>query len=221
MPTCHAPPAVPVIARVADFCRVRSVTYCHNAGAYYYYLTEANKTYEQTLLDVYAYAQQSGIPYRGVLLDSWWYFKGVGDGVKNWTAMPSIFPNGIRAVQEGALRHLVVPTRGACACGWLVGTGTRPRVHALVMCDAIGACMSVFVHECVRVFVRCACLGRDNGSGVQLPAGRLQHTTGTGPATPAMPLPMAVTTSSMWMHPSRPRVARWRCPWSSASGRTC
>ena len=26
-------------------------------------------------MDVYNYAQAQGIPYRGVLLDSWWYFK--------------------------------------------------------------------------------------------------------------------------------------------------
>ena len=31
-------------------------------------------------------------------LDSWWYFKGEHDGVKNWTAMPSIFPHGIEEV---------------------------------------------------------------------------------------------------------------------------
>lgn len=31
-------------------------------------------------------------------IDSWWYFKGPNDGVKNWTAMPSAFPNGIEAV---------------------------------------------------------------------------------------------------------------------------
>ena len=37
---------------------------CLRAGAYYYYLTEANKTYEQTMLDVKAYADQNKIPYR-------------------------------------------------------------------------------------------------------------------------------------------------------------
>ena len=31
-------------------------------------------------------------------LDSWWYYKGPGDGVKNWTAMPTVFPNGIDTV---------------------------------------------------------------------------------------------------------------------------
>ena len=28
-------------------------------------------------------------------MDSWWYFKGLADGVKNYTAQPSVFPNGL------------------------------------------------------------------------------------------------------------------------------
>lgn len=31
-------------------------------------------------------------------IDSWWYFRGYSGGVKNWTAMPNVFPNGIEAV---------------------------------------------------------------------------------------------------------------------------
>ena len=72
--------------------------YSTDNGAYYYYLTEENKTYEDTMIDVKKYADKVGIPYRQWLMDSWWYFKGTGDGVKNWTAMPSIFPNGIHYV---------------------------------------------------------------------------------------------------------------------------
>ena len=45
-------------------------------GAYYYYQTEANRTYLQTLLDVHAYSKQQQIPYRHALHDSWWYYKG-------------------------------------------------------------------------------------------------------------------------------------------------
>jgi hypothetical protein len=56
-------------------------------GAYYYY-NFGNATAQDVLLNVSAYAQAEGIPYRGVLLDSWWYWKGTGGGVKNWTAMP-------------------------------------------------------------------------------------------------------------------------------------
>lgn len=64
----------------------------------YYYNTETGKDYEQTLKDVWAYAAQEGIPYRNILLDSWWYYKGVNDGVKEWLPMPSIFPDGMTAV---------------------------------------------------------------------------------------------------------------------------
>ena len=33
-------------------------------GAYYYYLTESGKTYQQTLFDVKTYADKMNIPYR-------------------------------------------------------------------------------------------------------------------------------------------------------------
>lgn len=68
--------------------------------AYYYYLTEAGKNYEDTLLDVYNDAQIRQIPYRMILLDSWWYEKGRMGGVRNWTAMPQIFPNGLQYLFE-------------------------------------------------------------------------------------------------------------------------
>ena len=45
-------------------------------------------------------ADEKGIPFQYVQLDSWWYFKGKYGGVKNWTAMPSIFPNGIESMQK-------------------------------------------------------------------------------------------------------------------------
>jgi len=69
--------------------------YSTDNGAYYYYYTEPNKTYEDTILDIHAYAAEAGIPYRHWLADSWWYYKGTGDGVKNWTGMGSIFPHGL------------------------------------------------------------------------------------------------------------------------------
>ena len=31
------------------------------------------KTFEETIVDVYEYAKRVGLPYRSVLLDSWWY----------------------------------------------------------------------------------------------------------------------------------------------------
>jgi len=74
--------------------------YSTDNGAFYYYNMEPNQNYETTMLDVAAYARDEKIPYKYWLADSWWYFKGVGDGVKNWTAMPSIFPHGLEYVWE-------------------------------------------------------------------------------------------------------------------------
>lgn len=48
------------------------------------------------MLDVVQYAKTQDIPYGYLQYDSWWYYKGIGDGVKNWTAMPSVFPNGAK-----------------------------------------------------------------------------------------------------------------------------
>ena len=48
----------------------------------------------QTLIDVKKYAESVGIPYKYILLDSWWYYQGVGGGVTNWIGRPDVFPNG-------------------------------------------------------------------------------------------------------------------------------
>ena len=69
-------------------------------GAYYYYNTEPSKNYEQTLYDVKDYAEAQKIPYRYVLLDSWWYFQGHGGGVNVWDARPDVFPDGLAAFQQ-------------------------------------------------------------------------------------------------------------------------
>eukprot|EP01060_Flectonema_neradi_P022193 TRINITY_DN3046_c2_g1_i1.p1 TRINITY_DN3046_c2_g1~~TRINITY_DN3046_c2_g1_i1.p1 ORF type:complete len:565 (+),score=113.29 TRINITY_DN3046_c2_g1_i1:50-1696(+) len=72
--------------------------YSTDNGAYYYYNTEPNKNYQQTLIDIKAYTEEANIPIHHWLMDSWWYYKGKQNGVKNWTAMPSIFPDGIDTV---------------------------------------------------------------------------------------------------------------------------
>jgi len=66
----------------SDFTNTHLI-YNTDHGAYYYYETGAFLNYSQALDAVYEYSVQVGIPYRGVLLDSWWYFKGTGGGVKN------------------------------------------------------------------------------------------------------------------------------------------
>lgn len=80
-------------------------------GAYYYYNTVPGLNYEETMISVKKYADEVGLPYRYVLLDSWWYFKGEDGGVTNWTARPDIFPNGIEAVYKST--------------GWLVQAHNR------------------------------------------------------------------------------------------------
>jgi hypothetical protein len=79
--------------------------YSTDNGAYYYYQTEGHtpgkrisqqqddgkwsgpgQDYQQTLIDVKTYSDTEKIPYKYVLLDSWWYYQGVGGGVTNWCA---------------------------------------------------------------------------------------------------------------------------------------
>ena len=52
---------------------------------------------EAALRAVHDDAVAQRLPFAYVLLDSWWYYKGVGGGVKNWTARPDAFPHGLSA----------------------------------------------------------------------------------------------------------------------------
>ena len=79
---------------------LRYLGYGTQNGAYYYYHTDGGRSYEETLLGVAAYARESGIPYRYVLLDSWWYEFGAGSGVKRWDARADVFPSGLQALHE-------------------------------------------------------------------------------------------------------------------------
>eukprot|EP01050_Picozoa_sp_SAG11_P016880 SAG11_NODE_2359_length_3464_cov_2.039525_4_plen_73_part_00 len=57
------------------------------AGAYYYYgwhQTEEYYNYQTAMEGVHAYSVQEDIPYRHILLDSWWYTKGDAGGLKEW-----------------------------------------------------------------------------------------------------------------------------------------
>ena len=69
-------------------------------GAYYYYNTETDLDYGTTLSDVKIYADEQGIPYRYILLDSWWYHRGENGGVSEWTAMDEVFPQGIDTLYQ-------------------------------------------------------------------------------------------------------------------------
>lgn len=74
--------------------------YWTDNGACYHYCTGDYDNYEDALIAEKEYADETGIPYRYLQLDSWWYYKGVHDGVKNWTAMPSVFPHGLAYIAE-------------------------------------------------------------------------------------------------------------------------
>eukprot|EP01006_Ploeotia_vitrea_P025486 TRINITY_DN58345_c0_g1_i1.p1 TRINITY_DN58345_c0_g1~~TRINITY_DN58345_c0_g1_i1.p1 ORF type:complete len:747 (-),score=77.64 TRINITY_DN58345_c0_g1_i1:102-2342(-) len=74
---------------------LQNIGYSTDNGAFYYYHTQTGKNYEETVLDVKKYADSLKLPYKYILLDSWWYFKGPHSGVTNWTAMPSVFPHNL------------------------------------------------------------------------------------------------------------------------------
>ena len=76
----------------------RYLGYSTDNGAYYYYNPRGD--YETTLRAVHAYAQRERIPYRYALLDSWWYEKGSGDGVRNWSCTAQAFPRGCQGLSE-------------------------------------------------------------------------------------------------------------------------
>ena len=71
--------------------------YYTDNGAYYYYHTEGEQNYEQTMLDAF---RQISLPFQYLQIDSWWYYKGIGDGVSEWVARPDIFPNGLPALDR-------------------------------------------------------------------------------------------------------------------------
>ena len=80
--------------RAAGDFTTRYLGYSTDNGAFYYYDGEPNKTMEATLLDVHAYAKAAGLPYKHVLLDSWWYYKSDDTGgVTEWRARPDVFPS--------------------------------------------------------------------------------------------------------------------------------
>ncbi|CAF3984657.1 unnamed protein product [Rotaria sordida] len=71
--------------------------YYTDNGAYYYYNTEKEINYEETLINIY---HQIRLPFHYIQLDSWWYYKGLKDGVSQWTARPDIFPDGLEIVHR-------------------------------------------------------------------------------------------------------------------------
>jgi hypothetical protein len=71
--------------------------YYTDGGAYYYYNTEQGINYEETIVNV---RHQIPLPIHYIQLDSWWYYKGTGGGVSQYTAMPNIFPDGLQGLHR-------------------------------------------------------------------------------------------------------------------------
>ncbi|XP_045596142.1 uncharacterized protein [Procambarus clarkii] len=79
----------------ADF-----LTYYTDNGAYHYYNPLPYINFRDALTHVYNYSLDNNIPFRRLQLDSWWYYKGVGFGVKNWTEIPLLLPGGIAGLHQ-------------------------------------------------------------------------------------------------------------------------
>ncbi|CAF0787041.1 unnamed protein product [Rotaria sordida] len=71
--------------------------YYTDNGAYYYYHGEPNMNYEQTIIKI---KENLSIPIHYIQLDSWWYYKSLGGGVKEWVARLDIFPDGLKGLNE-------------------------------------------------------------------------------------------------------------------------
>ncbi|XP_018013865.1 uncharacterized protein LOC108670886 [Hyalella azteca] len=87
------------IANRSDDFTTQYLGYWTDNGAYYYYNSDDYSDYQMLLLGLSDYATAQDIPIRYLQLDSWWYYKGLGDGVKNWTARADIFPDGIESLK--------------------------------------------------------------------------------------------------------------------------
>lgn len=91
--------------------------YWTDNGAYYYYRTEEGKTFEETLLAVKAEADQRGIPYGHLQLDSWFYPKrkepgsAIWGGTVTWEPLAEAFPRGLPAFQADLGLPLVAHNR--------------------------------------------------------------------------------------------------------------
>jgi hypothetical protein len=88
---------------------ISKLGYYTDTGAYYWYHTEANLTYEQTFIRLKEYHLQQKIPIQYYELDSYWYYKqnnnkGEHGGIKLYEPRPDVFPNGMEKLQASILK---------------------------------------------------------------------------------------------------------------------
>lgn len=76
------------------------LSYWTDNGAYYYFLTEEDKTYQETVLDIMQFYQEQEIPMVTFQYDSWWYNRRYSKGALIWDGnVPTdAFPNSMQYV---------------------------------------------------------------------------------------------------------------------------
>lgn len=97
---------------------LNQVGYWTDRGASYYYKTEPGLNYENTLSAIKADFDQQGVRLGYMQLDSWFYPKGSSaawndgaDGIYQYTAAPSLFPQGLSSFQSSLNVPLVTHAR--------------------------------------------------------------------------------------------------------------
>ncbi len=91
--------------------------YWTDNGAVYYYQTEGDLNYQDTLFAVQADWERENIPFRYLQLDSWWYYKegghGLlpGSGLIRWEPQTEMFPDGLVSFQQQLGLPLIVHNR--------------------------------------------------------------------------------------------------------------
>ena len=99
--------------------------YYTDNGAYYYYHTESQMNYEETIILI---KENLSIPIHYIQLDSWWYYKGLGDGVKQWISRPEIFPDGLEGLNK-RLNHFPLVAHNRY---WSSDTIYQNKYHFLI-----------------------------------------------------------------------------------------
>ncbi|KAK8380448.1 hypothetical protein O3P69_016791 [Scylla paramamosain] len=87
------------------------LSYYTDNGAAHYYNPLPYDNLHDALLSVYNFSVQHNLPIRRVQLDSWWYYKGAGGGVKNWTEIPEFLPEGIAGLHQATGWPIVAHNR--------------------------------------------------------------------------------------------------------------
>lgn len=96
---------------IYDDFTVTDLGYYTDNGAYYYYNTEKDMNYAETLSYMRQVSSEKNIPFNYAQLDSWWYYQGPHSGVTNWSARPDVFPHGIVGVHEDTQWSFVAHNR--------------------------------------------------------------------------------------------------------------